>query len=148
MNPHSIRRDSRLTIIRKTADETVNNSAVLQNDDELLLPVGANQVWAFDLRIMFDGATAADIKYKFTIPAGGSGHWLRGDEISDANTSITTERNNSTAGAGDTYFQIFHCIYAGGANAGNVQFQWAQLTAGASDSKVRKDSCIIAWRLA
>ena len=32
-------------ITYKTADQTVNNSAVLQNDDHLLLAVGANEVW-------------------------------------------------------------------------------------------------------
>jgi hypothetical protein len=44
---NSFKAMSDVQIIRKTADETVNNSAVLQNDDELLFPIGANEVLVF-----------------------------------------------------------------------------------------------------
>jgi hypothetical protein len=36
-----------VTTVIKTANETVTNSASLQNDDQLSFPVGANESWAF-----------------------------------------------------------------------------------------------------
>lgn len=37
------------TLVRKTADQTVNNSTTLVNDNHLSLAVGANEVWAIFL---------------------------------------------------------------------------------------------------
>src|SRR4030042_1672706 len=39
-------------IVRKTADETVNNSIALQNDDHLLFAIGANEVWDVTLMLL------------------------------------------------------------------------------------------------
>src|SRR5262245_12791739 len=57
-------------IARKTSDETVNNSTTLQNDDNLLLAVTANEIWQFKLCILYNSSTAADFKMAFTFPSG------------------------------------------------------------------------------
>ena len=43
---------SGLTVVRKTADETVNNSNALQNDNHLLLALAANEVWQVELTLL------------------------------------------------------------------------------------------------
>ena len=46
-----------LQYITKTADETVNSNATLQNDDHLVLPVVANAVYTFALDLYMTEAT-------------------------------------------------------------------------------------------
>jgi hypothetical protein len=57
---------------RKTANETVNNSSVLQNDDVLLVPVEANVVYLAHLHMLYLSQVAAAFKYGFTFPAGAT----------------------------------------------------------------------------
>lgn len=49
-------------IARKTADEVVNNSATLQNDDHLLLALAANEVWEVEINLWYDSGTTPDLK--------------------------------------------------------------------------------------
>src|SRR5437773_1977176 len=59
-------------LIVKSADETVKNSAALQDDDELVLPVGAGEVWAVQLFLKLNGSAAGDIKFGFSGPTGAA----------------------------------------------------------------------------
>jgi len=139
-------------VVRKTSDEIVNNSAVLQNDDALLFTVGANEVWQFMLYLRTRSASATpDIDYAFTIPAAGSlvhlPNWTctyelvinEGDGTTEHHLADVANANRST---------LLHYLYIGGANAGTVQLQWAQNVATAEDTKVLANSYIIAHQLA
>ncbi len=60
----------------KTADETVTNSAILQDDNELKFNVGANQTWLIDYTLIVTGIdTIADIKFHMTNPGGATAYW-------------------------------------------------------------------------
>ena len=134
-------------VVVKTADETVNNSDVLQDDDELFFAVGANEVWQFELLFLHISGAVPDIKYAFTVPVGGNiyaapSHTTIGPAApKDLTVAIVL------TGAGADRVIWFIGWYTGGANSGNVQLQWAQNAANASDTKVLQNSCLMARRI-
>jgi len=134
-------------VILKTATEIVNNSIVLQNDDELFFPVAANEVWEFTISLLIDEAAGSEFKYAFAIPAGGTltknlvFSWTVPLQDTDA-----VPATNANIGVG-IWRLYFRCIYVGGGNAGNVQFEWAQQNAIVGDTMVMENSFIIAHRL-
>ena len=134
------------TIVRKSADQTVNNSITLVDDDELLFAVGANEVWDVWLFLRLISDSTPDLKFAFTVPPSGTIIILVAYASLQPQTDGTTAVVLSTSGAAQQY--LLHCQYVGGATAGNVQFQWAQNTADASDTKVLANSSIIAHKLA
>lgn len=144
-------------LVRKSADETVNNSSTLQNDDELLLAIAANEVWAFELMLFNTSPSAADIKFALTIPTGASMLWLppgtsywsiaaawtsSGLGINASGGALAVMGNASTIG-----FQIKGFVVCG-ATAGNLQLQWAQNAATVGDTIVHTNSWLGARRLA
>lgn len=148
---------SRVEFIRKTADETVNGSDTLQNDDHLVAALAANEVVAFEMFLIFDAATAADFKMAFTVPASATINWgpaggVRVDE------SLVVDRQNVVVGsattmawggygAGTKAAAMFTGIVVNSTNAGNLQFQWAQNTSNASDAKVYTNSWLRVTRV-
>jgi len=131
-------------LVYKSADETVNNSTTLQDDDELLFAVAANEVWAFKLIFNFNSGTTPDIKYAFSIPAGATidGYSL---DVGSVNESSVI---NSSGGGANTRVAVLHANIINSTTAGNMQIQWAQNTQDASDTTVLKGSYIIAHKLA
>ena len=139
-------------LIRKTADETVNNSAVLQDDNELFLPMLANEVWQITLSLIVNSSAVADLKLGFTAPAGAAmysySRYIREDNVvCDGFASLAATL--LLRGVGANEMPIFLTgIVINGANAGNFQIQWAQATAEVSDTKVLTNSYIIAHKMA
>jgi len=142
----------RFTMVRKTADQTVNNSAILQNDDQLLFAIGANEVWEFSFILLATSGTTPDMQVAVTMPSGGDVDWFWVGPNS-AGTLVEIVVNGS---AGSTNMEakdnptviIIRGIAVNSTNAGNVQLQWAQNTANATDTKVLTNSCLIAHKLA
>ena len=57
-------------VIRKSADETVNNSTTLQDDDELLFPIAANEVWYFEFFLLIQSSADMEVAdWKWAISA-------------------------------------------------------------------------------
>ena len=142
-------------LVLKTADETVNNSSVLQNDNHLFFPVAANELWMFQLNVWVSSPSAApDLKFAFTGPAGATGKYGF-----HAAMSAGSDASNRTANAlAATIVWLWPNTPApglmtisgfirNGANAGNLQFQWAQNTPTAQDTKVLQDSHLILYKL-
>jgi len=135
--------------VYKTADEVVANSNTLQNDDHLLFAVAANEIWFFILmfKAVEDTSPGGNIKWAFAVPTNGT--------ISRFLTWSTTGAAmvNGTTAASDTnladailyYMHAYH--YVGGDTAGNVQFQWAQNTSGAPNTRVKQNSFILAFQI-
>jgi len=142
-----------LKTVCKTADETVNDSAAFQDDDELVIAVGANEIWYLQLWVRVLSTAAADFKWQFTVPVAAT---IEGFDLNDVGVATAAAPLRSltlagiqaflVAGAGE-YALCISAIYVGGANAGNIQLQWAQNTADASDTKVLANSFIIAHKL-
>lgn len=136
----------RQQIIYKTATETVNNSSTLQDDDALVFPVLANEVWKFTMFLFYQSGTTPDLKVGFTYPSGATMYWKSDDAPQTANIETGTE-TLSGAGASTTSIVGINGIVYVSSTAGNIQMQWAQNTLNASDSKVLLGSHIIATRL-
>jgi len=148
--------DAALTSIHKTADQIVNNSNVLVNDTHLLFPVGANEVWSVFLYCRVLTTAAADFKYAFAVPAGGSlpftaNHLFMTWGGAFLNNILSREfavQQQPAVQATVDWVLLVWGVYIGGANAGNVQFQWSQQAAEATNTTVYKDSYIIARQIA
>lgn len=143
-------------IVTKTADETVNNSTTLQNDDELLLAVSANNIWEVKLHLRVTCNTTSKFKMAWTVPAGGSilcigytsmyypTRWNT-NEVAMVEVDGTTAVTVSFAGTGAAL--LVRARYIGGGTAGTLQFQWAQGTAQVFDTKVLAGSALIGMKL-
>jgi len=138
----------------KTADASVNNSTTLQDDAHLSWAVAANEVWAFRF---YGYVTIASgdpgFKHAFTVPAASTGSRLQ-QIITAAGTlapthtaDLTTALSSTPVGLTST-FVIITGVYIGGANAGTVQFQWAQASAVASNTTLKLGSYLDLKRLA
>lgn len=133
-------------IINKQATETVNNSAVLQNDDELILPVNANEVWLVYYYLQVTSNATADFSCGFSVPAGTTMNW------NESASGVSSVRNEASVYSPATTTAAIHlirleCIIMVGGNTGNINLQWAQLVAHASDTQVLANSQMIAKRI-
>ena len=140
-------------IVRKTADETVNNSTTLQNDDELLFAVAANEVWEFELLALINSSAVADIKFQFTGPSGSSIYQFNvGENAATTDFISAVEPGGPVSDVRGQGLAMINAILRGiivnGATAGNLQVQWAQNTAEVSDTKVLTNSILIGHKIA
>lgn len=131
-------------IVRKTADETVNNSIDWQSDDELLFAVVANEVWEFEAFILHTSSTTADIQFRWDYPAGASIYWhyLVQNPIRYIETDSYTVQCNTTI-----RLFIIKGIIINGATAGNLTLQWTQAVKEAYDTKVLANSLLKATKV-
>ena len=144
------------TIVRKPVDEIVSNSNAFQNDDHLFFAVGANEVWSIFAIIRFYSTTTADISFTWARPTGGELMGVHAGAIGVLASTVdpADPRRDGVfpqAGAGllfdnERWF-MFWGTYVGGANAGNLQLQWAQRIAEVSDTRVLANSYIIAHKI-
>ncbi|GAI63368.1 unnamed protein product [marine sediment metagenome] len=139
------------SIKRKAADQAINNDETLTNDDDLVLAVGANEVWFIIVFMRMTSAVSAtpQVDYAWAVPAGGS---VVGRESFDYATytdfdDMTTERNSPVGVTADKG-NCFVMQYVGGGTAGNLQLTWAQHIATAEDTKMLANSFMICFRLA
>jgi len=150
------------TIVRKTADKTLNNVAVLENDNHLLMAIGANEVWQIDIFILCMGNATADIQFGFSYPvdcliywglvgAGDTTHMKTWGHSATSDTpSLKVQTENQVEGIHATLKTGYRLslIVISGANAGNINLQWAQAAAQVGDTIVYENSCIVAHQLA
>lgn len=146
-------------IIRKTADETVNNSATLQDDNVLKLVLGASGIWAFELQLLTSAsATNTDWKFGWTVPAGCTMLWGSHQEgtsyvwdapgVGTAPGALGNESTVLVVGSANVTGGFFvRGVIRMSTTAGTVQLQWAQNTAQASNSIVLTDSILSAWKI-
>ncbi len=137
-------------VARKTSNESVTNSAVLQNDDDLFIDGEGGSVWCFECHLFQSaGTTAPDIKIKWSVPSGCTMKWGADSPGTEGMTVLTetTERTWNVAVA-STYKVLRGLIIFGG-TPGRVRLQWAQnaATAGVSTT-LEASSFLVAWRIA
>ena len=132
-------------VVLKTADETVNNSAALQADDELIIPVTANYTYGFKVFLVVGSSdAAADIKFGWTVPAGTTMLW---HNITSIVSADQTDDISVDLGAGIYVIELSGKITVD-STAGNVTLTWAQNTATAADTVIGIGSHIVYYRLA
>ena len=129
----------------KQVDETVNNSATLQDDDEFLFAVGtAFARYTVRGRIVFNSGATPDIKSGWSGPAGFSMSWSTIGFTGGVWQSNTATEAGTLAidgpGADDEFF-IEGVVIVGG-TTGTLRYRWAQNTANASNTIVRANSSL------
>jgi len=144
------------TTAYKAADETINNSNVLQNDDDLYLAMAANEVWVFEGLLIYECNEAADFQACVVVPVAADLNWQNGTaaKYTQPYNALGLSYINATSGAAEYVGgAAYHCgfwfggVVINGANAGNLQVQWAQWAAHASDLIVHKGSFLIATKM-
>lgn len=124
----------------KTSAEIVNNSTVMQDDNDLFVSVAANAYYEGELHIMYTSAIAAGFKVGFTAPAGASmeaSSFLvtTGATLAFNNTNaLGTVASIASDGTEAPYLNKF--VLKTAATAGVLQFQWAQNDANVSNTSV------------
>lgn len=147
------------TIIYKSSDEPITNSATLQNDNDFVFAVSANKTYALKIYALYDATTVADMQYDFTLPASATGfkstHHAPTGTTACSGTSGTfiynsvtqTDNNVGAAGAGTSTIcalEIDATIVVAG-TSGNVQWRWAQANLENTTITVRAGSWM-SWR--
>ena len=160
MDPHI--RDNFLSmgphlIVRKPSDETISSNAVLQDDNDLLMSVGASEVWQFSFNIIYSSNVTADLKFAFTQPAAGkiSGSGVAfGPTLATIMTNINGDTGSPTANnilggaaVATPIFHTFNGIWTGGGTAGTLRLQWAQNASDAGNTTVHANSTLWAVKL-
>ena len=143
---------SAIQLVRKTVDEGVANSTTLQDDDELKGQLAANEIVAFQAYLHVTGVAAADIKIAFTVPTGATMWWapfgtvMIDDSGTINGTSVVTGSGSSVSF--DTNSRLINIAgyVANGANAGNLQLQFAQVSSNASASSIKIGSSLVMFR--
>jgi hypothetical protein len=132
--------------VRKASDETVNNSADLQNDNDLLFPVGTNETWAFNIFLIHNSGTTPDIKFAMSVPSGASS-FSSCHGVNVGGTTYVAAMPATLAGTGSNHPGEIHGVVRTGGTSGNVILQWAQNIANSSDTKIIANSILMAWRV-
>lgn len=143
-------------VVWKTAGETVNNSAVPQDDDHLFLDLEANARYIVDLFLIYVSVTATpDLRLQFTIPSGAAWSWvpLGLDTSVTATEGImrmpattgTSNRNVATVAGTDMVATPRGTIVTGA--AGRLRLQWCQGIATAENTQVKVGSFMTAKRI-
>ncbi|MCS7169379.1 MAG: hypothetical protein NZ949_02020 [Candidatus Kapabacteria bacterium] len=131
--------------VRKTTNQSVTNSTTYQNDNELVYSASANQVFEFEAYMFISGGNGG-IKIRVSIPTGASmklfaelreddqRHW-RYAKLTSGTDEVSHNDINSTTG-----FARIVGIIQMGSSSGNVQVQWAQLSANTTATTVEAGS--------
>jgi len=131
-------------IVQKVNDQTVNNSATLQDDTELKWYLAANSKIYFQCVIEhISGSTAPDLQVAFTIPSGAL-RWGPSNSIKiDAADAVVTQVQTLVTGTAVTFGSttsrrqiVIEGSVENGATAGFLQLQWAQAVATAVNTTV------------
>lgn len=148
---------------RKTADESVTSSTVLQDDDHLTFAIAANEEWVADFDLDVGGNLALHgIKVAITVPSGATlnvAASIVGPGPSGTGAANATNGRTTTSGAAIDLGLIFFGSSAtglmrlsawalNGATPGNVTLQFAQSTSNGTAVKLFKGSHMQATRVA
>jgi hypothetical protein len=143
-------------IVRKTLDETITSSTAMQDDDHLLIPVEANEVWAYLLRgfVQLSSGSAGGPKAVMVGPAAST--VIHGTDAKYFNSGSTDTAGQAYADqATAVHFYADNImrpvnlqgLIINGANAGNLKLQWAQNASTAVNTTMKAGSWLAAWRI-
>ncbi|MDP4199651.1 MAG: hypothetical protein Q8922_03510 [Bacteroidota bacterium] len=121
-----------LIFAKKPADESVRSSTTLQNDNDLQLPISANDSMIVEGYIHYHNTGSGSLRMAFTIPTGASMDIaIYTDDVIQPppETWTLTAGGASTGDMGMNGTDVpihFYGMVISGANAGTIQIQWAQ----------------------
>jgi len=137
------------TIIKyKTYDESVYNSATLQDDDEFFFDIGANENWVFRFVLHGNSGATPDFQFAVSAPSGASCKIA----VIDAEGAVTVANLSCEASSGliagngaEDLYEVVGTIN-NGSTPGQVRLRWAQYAANASYTYIRQGSYLQAFR--
>jgi len=144
--------------VKKSADQTVNNSIAVVNDTDLVISgLLASATYIFRAYIIYTSTTATpELKLGFTFPAGSTFSWCPAGVGLNAVSDDFTIRMPATSNVGGTravgtvagidMVAVPQGIVVTGGSSGSLQLQWAQFTATAENTIVRANSWIMVER--
>jgi hypothetical protein len=131
----------------KEANEVVNNSASLQDDDELTFAITSDETIAFRFVVQANSGTTPDLRFAVTAPSGATCRVSYSDpEGASSNGQYGCGVSTASIpgnGAVDLY-EITGTV-TNGSTAGDVTLRWAQFTANASNTTVYAGSYLVAY---
>ena len=137
-------------IVRKTSNESVSSSTVLQNDDHLLFAMATNEVWMLHICLIHSGGASGvpDLKLAFTLPSGAT-MALESLTTNDSGTAFNARWNTSgsntnvlSPASANPGTLIIDGIVTNGGTAGNFQTQFAQVNSSAENETLYANSAI------
>lgn len=144
--------------VRLAADQVINNVGALTNVTGFVFPVIVTAIYQWRVDLFYDSSTTEDILFAFTWPGGSTVRWGGLSMMDSGATSPGVVKNATvvTSAAAITYGgsgvgtvitgSLFGEIQPGG--AGNVQFQFAQAAAAATNTTLRRGTRMQVWRVA
>ncbi len=135
-------------VIVKLADEDLENSSTLQDDDELVLPMEANKTYQIDLLIITFTDAAPDFQFAFTGPTGckisigviaGDGGTTMTNSYKTGTTTTPAISVIRVSGQGNQIIHIKGSVRVAG-SAGDFKLRWAQNTSNAFTTTVVEGS--------
>jgi hypothetical protein len=143
--------EEKVRYIIKSAIETVNNSSVIQNDDDFLVQLDENGIYEIETKIACSGAANADFKTAWAVTGGVEQLTTRAclgpstSTAGNADTNMRASQHNlvtevSYGTDGSTASYITEKFLVKTTAVGTLQFQWAQNTAQSSDTVVSANS--------
>jgi hypothetical protein len=147
-----------ITVVRKTADETVTSSITVQDDDQLVVSVAANGIYLMDAFLLYDGDTAGDLRVTFTGPTGALMDWtVNGASASQtggtgsiklARQPLGVEDTVGASGAGVKAVALPRGLLTVGSTAGSLTLRWAQATSSATATTLFANSWLRVTKIA
>ena len=136
-------------LVRKSEDESITGSTVLQDDDHLTFSVGANETWAYSYNLIGDAKKDPSFRFAVSAPEGSACAYTVNAE-KNANASAHTvcgERSDKMTGKGSNmpYFVQGTVVTSG--SGGNIALQWAQNKSKSDSSTIRAGSWLRAEML-
>jgi hypothetical protein len=144
----------------KTANEIVNNSDTVQDDDELVITPETNSTYMVQCFLIYSSTTATpDIKFGFSFPVGANFSWAPiGVTPANANqdatnqagyirsvlTTSTATRTVGTMATAEPLVAAPIGLLTMGSTGGDLTLQWAQSTATVENTTLRAGSYIVA----
>ena len=134
---------SGFTVVKKTADESVTNSATFQDDDELKFSAEANSTYFVRVKgIAFSAGSNGDLRNTWSVPSGATGvhanRLLAGQDLLPLGISIMTALSDISDGD----FIEPTAIITIGSTAGEVALSWAQNLTNATPTTVKKGTIL------
>lgn len=130
---------------KKTADESVTSSTVLQNDNHLVVPVKAYRRYMFYVWGSFYSDPAADFKYAFDVPSGCDGSYIT-YRLNETNVNPLPASDTISSGGSEDEFWLRGYLYTG-STAGNITLQWAQNTSNVVATTLFTGSLMVLYEL-
>jgi hypothetical protein len=139
------------TIDDVTATQTINNSTSFQTTT-LTLTVAANEDWAWEIYLLYNSNSTADIKFEWQdIPTGLVGHWsalgYAANGTVDIQSKVSLAGDLTAGGQGAVYATHLKGVFITGGTGGTLELNFAQNTANGSNTTVEIGSYLMAHKI-